>query len=302
MSRMEKKSSEPAFSVATTSHELRGDYSNAAADFTIQQDWSQYTEAEHALWRKLYQRQAALMPKYAAKVVQDSLDELDFSQAIPNLDKVSQKLQAATGWRLVAVPGFIPDTAFFAHLAQRRFPVTIWLRKPEEIDYLVEPDIFHDFFGHVPLLFDPVFADFLQLYGVKGAEAERLGMTQYLARLYWYTVEFGLIREGGKIKAFGAGILSSFTETAFCIDDKSPNRIEFDLERVMNTLYRIDDFQETYFVLESFADLFAALKQDLRPIYERVKALPDHAPDDVLCRDCVYWRGTGAWKKRKQAS
>ncbi len=111
----------------------------------------------------------------------------------------------------------------------------------------------------MPLLFDPVFADFLQLYGVKGAEAERLGMTQYLARLYWYTVEFGLIREGGKIKAFGAGILSSFTETSFCIDDPSPNRLDFDLERVMNTLYRIDDFQETYFVLESFGDLFAAL-------------------------------------------
>ena len=290
MSRMEKKS-EPSFTVATTSHELRGDYSKAADDFTIQQDWSQYTEAEHALWRKLYQRQITLMPKYAAKVVQESLD-----------DKISHKLQAATGWRIVAVPGFIPDAAFFAHLAERRFPVTIWLRKPEEIDYLVEPDIFHDFFGHVPLLFDPTFADFLQLYGIKGQEAERLGMTQYLARLYWYTVEFGLIREGGQMKAYGAGILSSFAETAFCIDDKSPNRIEFDLERVMNTLYRIDDFQETYFVLESFADLFAALKQDLRPIYERVKALPDHKPGDVLCRDCVYWRGTGTWKKRAQAS
>jgi phenylalanine-4-hydroxylase len=234
-------------------------------------------------------------------VVQDSLDELDFNAAIPNLDKVSHKLQAATGWRLVAVPGFIPDAAFFAHLAQRQFPVTIWLRKPEEIDYLVEPDIFHDFFGHVPLLFDPVFADFLQLYGVKGQEAERLGMTQYLARLYWYTVEFGLIREGGRNKAFGAGILSSFTETSFSIDDPSPNRIGFDLERVMNTAYRIDDFQETYFVLDSFGELFAALQQDLRPIYDRVKALPDHAADAVLCKDCVYWRGTGAWKNRKQA-
>ena len=302
MSRIEKKASEPSFTVATTSHELRGDYSNAAADFTIQQDWNRYTEAEHALWRKLYQRQASLMPKYAAKVVQQSLDQLDFSGAIPNLENVSRKLQAATGWKLVAVPGFIPDGAFFAHLAQRQFPVTIWLRKPEEIDYLVEPDIFHDFFGHVPLLFDPVFADFLQLYGVKGAEAERLGTTQYLARLYWYTVEFGLIREGDKMKAFGAGILSSFAETSFCIDDPSPNRVEFELERVMRTLYRIDDFQETYFVLESFSDLFAALQRDLRPVYERVKALPDHAPDAVLCRDCVYWRGTGAWKNRKQAS
>jgi phenylalanine-4-hydroxylase len=300
MSRIEKKSSEPSFTVATTSHELRGDYSKAAADFTIRQDWSQYSEAEHALWRKLYARQAALMPKYAAKAVQQSLDDLDFSGAVPDLEKVSGKLHAATGWRLVAVPGFIPDAAFFAHLAQRQFPVTIWLRKPEEIDYLVEPDIFHDFFGHVPLLFDPVFADFLQLYGVKGQEAERLGMTQYLARLYWYTVEFGLIREDAKIRAYGAGILSSFAETSFSIDDPSPNRIAFDLERVMSTLYRIDDFQETYFVLESYGELFAALQRDLRPIYDRVKALTNHAPDAVRCADCVYWRGTGAWKKRKQ--
>lgn len=301
MSRIEKKNGDPSFTVATTSHALRGDYSRAAADFTIRQDWSRYTEAEHALWRQLYQRQAALMPRYAAKVVQESLDHLDFSGAIPDLDTVSRKLHGATSWRLVAVPGFIPDAAFFAHLAQRQFPVTIWLRNPEEIDYLVEPDIFHDFFGHVPLLFDPVFADFLQLYGVKGQEAERLGMTQYLARLYWYTVEFGLIREDGRIKAFGAGILSSFAETTFCVDDPSPNRIEFDLERVMNTLYRIDDFQESYFVLEGFGNLFAALQRDLRPIYERVKALPDHAPDAVVCCDCVYWRGTGAWKRRKQA-
>ncbi|MGH6892370.1 MAG: phenylalanine 4-monooxygenase [Dongiaceae bacterium] len=300
MSRIEMQIGEPAFTVATTDHELRGDYSKAAEDFTIQQDWAAYTEAEHALWRKLYQRQAALMPKYAAKVVQEALDELDFSAAIPNLDTVSQKLRAATGWRLVAVPGFIPDTAFFAHLARRQFPVTIWLRKPEEIDYLVEPDIFHDFFGHVPLLFDPVFADFLQLYGLKGAEAERLGMTQYLARLYWYTVEFGLIREGDTLKAFGAGILSSFAETSFCIDDPSPNRVGFDLERVMNTLYRIDDFQESYFALESFGDLFAALQRDLRPIYARVKAMEDHAPDAVLATDRVFWRGTGAWKRRQK--
>jgi len=299
MNRIEKKSSEPAFSVATTDHELRGDYSKAAADFTIQQDWNAYTEAEHALWRELYQRQAALMPKYAAKAVRESLDELDFSGAIPNLEKMSQKLQMATGWRLVAVPGFIPDAAFFAHLAQRQFPVTIWLRKPEEIDYLVEPDIFHDFFGHVPLLFDPVFADFLQLYGKKGAEAERLGTTQYLARLYWYTVEFGLICDRDQVKAFGAGILSSFAETSFSVGDASPNRIGFDLERVMRTAYRIDDFQESYFVLDSFAELFKALQRDLRPLYARVRALPDVAPDAVLPGERVFTRGTGVWKRRK---
>jgi phenylalanine-4-hydroxylase len=284
-----------------TTPNLRGDYSHMAADYTIPQDWERYTEEEHARWRLLYARQAKLMKRYAAQEFVDGTLTLDAGDGIPDLEIASARLSAKTGWRLVAVPGLIPETDFFAHLARRQFPVTNWIRRADEIDYLVEPDIFHDFFGHVPLLFDPVFADFLQLYGVKGQEADRLGMTQYLARLYWYTVEFGLIREGGQMKAYGAGILSSFAETSFSIDDKSPNRIEFDLERVMNTLYRIDDFQETYFALESFADLFAALKQDLRPIYERVKALPDHAPDDVLCRDCVYWRGTGAWKKRKQA-
>jgi phenylalanine-4-hydroxylase len=304
MSRIEKKSSDPSFTVATTDHDLRGDYSRAAADFTIAQDWDAYTPAEHALWRKLYQRQIALMPRYAAQPVLDALADLDFGAGVPNLEQVSAKLMRATGWRLVAVPGFIPDTAFFAHLARRQFPVTIWLRKPDEIDYLVEPDIFHDFFGHVPLLFDPVFADFLQLYGEKGAEAERLGTTQYLARLYWYTVEFGLIREApddkmGGIKTFGAGILSSYAETPFSIDDASPNRIGFALERVMRTAYRIDDFQQSYFVLESFGDLFKALQQDLRPVYERVRAAQDFAPDAVLEGDRVFTRGTGAWARRK---
>lgn len=292
------------FTVATTDHALRGDYSQAGADFTIAQDWAAYSEADHALWRRLYQRQIALMPRYAAQPVRAALAELDFGAAIPDLGRVSEKLLRATGWSLAAVPGFIPDAAFFAHLARRHFPVTVWLRKPEEIDYLVEPDIFHDFFGHVPLLFDPVFADFLQLYGEKGAEAERLGATAILARLYWYTVEFGLIRESsddktGGIKAYGAGMLSSFAETAFSVDDASPNRIGFDLERVMRTAYRIDDFQQSYFVLESFGELFRALQQDLRPIYNRVRAKPDIAPDAVLPTDRVITRGTGAWKRRK---
>jgi phenylalanine-4-hydroxylase len=299
MSRIEKRSSEPSFTVATTDHDLRGDYSQAAEDFTITQDWNAYSAAEHALWRKLYQRQFSLMSRYAAKPVRDALADLDFGAGVPNLEQVSAKLMRATGWRLVAVPGFIPDTAFFAHLARRQFPVTIWLRKPEEIDYLVEPDIFHDFFGHVPLLFDPVFADFLQLYGKKGAEAERLGTTPYLARLYWYTVEFGLIRETDGIKTFGAGILSSYAETPFSIDDASPNRIGFDLERVMRTAYRIDDFQQSYFVLESFGQLFQALQQDLRPVYARVAAQQEFAPDAVLPGDHVFTRGTGAWARRK---
>jgi phenylalanine-4-hydroxylase len=289
------------FTVATTDHALRGDYSQAGADFVTTQDYAAYTPAEQALWRRLYQRQIALMPRYAAQPVKDALAELDFGAAIPNLAQVAEKLRRATGWRLVAVPGFIPDAAFFAHLARRQFPVTVWLRRPEEIDYLVEPDIFHDFFGHVPLLFDPIFAGFLQLYGEKGAEAERLGATSILARLYWYTVEFGLIREQDGIKVYGAGMLSSFAETAFSVDDPSPNRIGFDLERVMRTAYRIDDFQQSYFVLENFQELFRALQQDLRPLYARVRAQPEIAPDAVLPIDRVFTRGTGVWKRRRRA-
>lgn len=289
------------FTVSTTDHALRGDYSGAAKDFTIKQDWSAYTPAEHELWRTLNARQSKLMPKYAASAVLKALAHLDYASAIPNLELVSRKLVKATGWRLVAVPGFIPDDVFFGHLARRQFPVTIWLRKPEEIDYLVEPDIFHDFFGHVPLLFDPVFADYLQLYGVKGAEAERLGTTPMLARTYWYTVEFGLIHEGDALKAFGAGILSSHGETIYAIDHPSPNRIGFELERVMRSEYRIDDYQRTYFVLESFEQLFQATQQDFRPLYERNSVLPTFAPDEVLPTDRVFHRGTQERARRKAA-
>jgi len=277
----------------TSDYPLRGDYSSAANDMTIAQDWGAYAPAEHELWRQLYRRQASLMDKYAATPVVSALSSLDFADAIPNLERVSSSLKRATSWRLVAVPGFIPDDIFFSHLAARQFPVTIWLRKPEEIDYLVEPDIFHDFYGHVPLLFNPVFADFLQLYGIKGAEAGRLGTTDLLARIYWYTVEFGLIKEQGQLKAFGAGILSSFAETKFSIDSPAPNRVAFSLERVLRTEYRIDDFQQTYFVLEDFDQLFQAIQRDFRPLYADSRAKPQFGPFDLTAGDQIHWRGLG---------
>ena len=277
----------------TSNHALRGDYSDAASDMTITQDWASYSPAEHDLWRKLHDRQAGLMNRYAASAVRRALAGLDYAKAIPDLEKVSSALRRATGWRLVAVPGLIPDDIFFAHLAARQFPVTVWLRRPEELDYLVEPDIFHDFYGHVPLLFDPVFADFLQFYGLKGGEARRLGTTDLLARLYWYTVEFGLISEDGDLKAFGAGILSSFAETQFAIDDPAPNRIGFGLERVLRTEYRIDDFQQTYFVLEDFDQLFRAIQRDLRPLYAATRGKPQFGPFEIAGEDRVLWQGRG---------
>jgi phenylalanine-4-hydroxylase len=278
--------------------DLRGDYSHVAADYTIPQDWDRYTEEEHARWRILYARQAKLLKRYAAREFIDGTKTLDAGDGIPDLEIASARLAAKTGWRLVPVPGLIPETDFFAHLARRQFPVTNWIRRADEIDYLVEPDIFHDFFGHVPLLFNPVFADYMQLYGEKGAEANKLGTSKILVRLYWYMVEFGLIRTENGLKAYGAGMLSSAAETRFSIEDRSPNRLCFDLKRVMRTSYRIDDFQETYFALDSFDALFEATRRDFAPLYELVQRLPEITPDQVVAGDRVVTLGDGSWKRR----
>lgn len=249
---------------------LRGDYTGCAADFRIDQDMNAYTPAQHALWRRLHRRQSDVARRYAAKAFLAGLHYLDIAaDGVPDFELASKRLRALTGWEIVAVPGLIPDDAFFTHLAARRFPVTVWLREEHEIDYLVEPDVFHDFFGHLPLLTQPVFADYLQAYGQKGTEAMAMGATKILSRLFWYMVEFGLIREEGVIKAYGAGMLSSAAETAYSVTSPKPQRLRFDLGRVMATDFRIDAFQETYFVLESYDELFAAMAEDFAPLYRR---------------------------------
>lgn len=258
-----------------TQEKLRGDYTTCAADFSMVQDLSAYTAAEHDLWRRLFQRQSEVARRHAAKAFLEGMKNLEMpADRIPDFAEASQRLRALTGWEIVAVPGLIPDTAFFQHLAHRRFPVTVWIREEHEIDYLVEPDVFHDFFGHVPLLTQPIFADYLQEYGRKGAEAMALGATKILARLFWYMVEFGLIDEDGEIKAYGAGMLSSATETAYSVTSPKPQRLRFDLTRVMGTDFRIDAFQETYFVLQSYEELFAAMARDFAPIYRNLLAAP----------------------------
>jgi phenylalanine-4-hydroxylase len=255
---------------ANTTTELRGDYSHARPDFTIDQNLALYAAADQDMWRRLYQRQSALVQRYACPEFLEGLQLLDVAQGIPDLNRVSDALYARTRWRLVAVPGFIPDVMFFEHLSKRRLPVTIWLRKPEEMDYLVEPDIFHDFFGHVPMLFHPVFADYVQLYGQRGLEAAGANALPLLARLYWYTVEFGLIETGDGLRAFGSGILSSAGETPYAIESSTPRRVRFELERVMRTQYMIDAYQKTYFVVRSLDDLHHTVAQDLRPLYTRL--------------------------------
>lgn len=258
---------------------LRGDYAGVGPDYATQQRWEAYTAEEHALWRRLHARQMKLVPRYACDEYLRSLDALDAAQQVPRFDVVTKALLAATGWRLVAVPGLIPDLVFFEHLANRRFPVTRWLRRPEEFDYIVEPDVFHDFFGHVPMLFDPVFADYMQAYGQGGVKAARLDALTLLARLYWYTVEFGLVRTPRGLRVYGAGILSSGGEIVHAIESPQPRRVLFDLERLLRTEYRIDRFQDSYFVIESFAQLVRDTAPDFAPVYERVRTLPAFAPD-----------------------
>jgi phenylalanine-4-hydroxylase len=251
---------------------LRGDYSKAAADFRVEQDWGAYTPEEHALYRRLFERQSKFVPRYACPEWIDAIARLDASKQIPELDEVSKALRRKTGWEIVPVPGLIPDDAFFTHLANRRFPVTVWLRKPEEFDYIVEPDVFHDFFGHVPLLFDRTYADHLYEYGKGGLKAMRLDAVKLLARLYWFTIEFGLMNTPKGVRAYGAGLLSSGGELAYCVEDARPRRLPFDLERIMCTEYQIDRYQDTYFVIDSFEHLMRETAPDFAPIYARLRS------------------------------
>ncbi|QHE95170.1 phenylalanine 4-monooxygenase [Pandoraea fibrosis] len=238
-------------------------------DFTIDQPVAQYGAIDHAVWQQLYARQTAMLPGRVCDAFMDGIRALDMdAHRVPEFARLNEKLMAATGWQVVAVPGLVPDEVFFDHLANRRFPATWWMRRPDQLDYLQEPDCFHDVFGHVPLLVNPVFADFMQAYGKAGKVAQSLGALPLLARLYWYTVEFGLMRDGDGLRIYGAGIVSSRGETEFSLTSREPNRIGFSLERVLRTQYRIDTFQQTYFVIDDFAQLFDAMRADLPTLFK----------------------------------
>jgi phenylalanine-4-hydroxylase len=253
----------------------RGDYARAGADYTYAQDCSRYTAQDHETWRRLHARQTALLPGLASTRFIEMLPRLGAQDRIPRFDDINECLYQATGWQLVGVPGLIPELPFFTLLANRRFPVTDWIRTPAEMDYIVEPDVFHDLFGHVPLLFDPVFADYVQRYGEGGLKAHALGAGERLSRLYWYTIEFGLIRERDGLRAYGAGLLSSAGELAHSVRNTElhhePRREAFALERVMRTRYRIDAYQHTYFVIDSFEQLFDLTAPDFTPLYARLR-------------------------------
>jgi phenylalanine-4-hydroxylase len=271
-------------------------------DYTIDQDWPSYSAAEHDRWDRLFKRSQAVLHERACDEFIAMMHMLKLSESgIPDMERLSDRLDKITGWRVVPVAELVPDDVFFDHLANRRFPAGAFIRSEQEMDYLEEPDVFHDVFGHVPLLANPVYANFMQAYGKGGQRAISLGRLPNLARLYWYTVEFGLLRTPAGLRIFGAGIMSSTTESVFALESQSPNRIAFDLERVMRTRYLIDDFQQTYFVIESFEKLLDDCYQDFAPIYERMGSATDIEPDQVLDGDDVVTRGTLAYFDEKRA-
>jgi len=284
-----------------TVESYRPDHPDIRADFIIPQGWDQYTDEEHGVWKTLYERQMKLLPGRACNEFLDGLTSLKMSEdQIPNFDEMNEHLMKLTGWQVVAVPGLVPDGIFFEHLANRRFVSGNFIRRPDQLDYLQEPDIFHDVFGHVPLLTNPIFADYMEAYGKGGLRAMRHDCLQNLSRLYWYTVEFGLINTPEGMRIYGAGILSSKGESIFSLDDASPNRIHFDLPRLMRTKYRIDDYQQTYWVIDSFEELFAETAgKDFGPIYEELPDLGAYEPWDVLAKDKVYTQGTQEHAKSK---
>ena len=269
----------------TSTRPPRGDYARARDDYTCDQNWSQYSAQDHDTFHRLLQRQCALLPGHAADAFIEALPALGAGEGIPRFEDVNRRLRVATGWEIVAVPGLIPELAFFQLLAQRRFPVTDWIRRPDEFDYIVEPDVFHDLFGHVPLLFDPVFADYVQRYGQGGLKAHDLGAGELLSRLYWYTIEFGLIRQPDGLRAYGAGILSSAGELRHSVTSQRARRIALDLQRCMRTLYKIDDYQATYFVIDSFQQLFDLTAPDFTPLYDAVRSLGELPADASIASD-----------------
>jgi phenylalanine-4-hydroxylase len=258
----------------------------ADADWTIDQNWAGYSADEHGRWTALYERQMEILPGRACDAFMRGLDKLDLhGEGIPDFKRLNEGLSALTGWSIVAVSGLVPDAVFFDHLANRRFPAGNFIRSAEQFDYISEPDIFHDVFGHVPLLADPVFGDYMQAYGVGGLRAFGLHSLDALARLYWYTVEFGLMTTPAGMRIYGAGILSSPGESVFALADASPNRIGFDMPRIMRSLYKIDDYQETYFVIDSFEQLFEATQQDFGPVYEGLVGMPTLGTRDLVAED-----------------
>ncbi len=282
--------------------EIRRTHPETRDDWTIPQNWSRFGEAEHGVWRTLYQRLMKVLPGRACAEFMSGLEKLEIAEGIPDFNRLSESLMKLTGWQVVAVPGLVPDDVFFEHLANRRFPAGNFIRSADSLDYIQEPDVFHDVFGHVPMLAHPVFADYMEAYGKGGLRADGLDTLHNLARLYWYTVEFGLIETPEGLRLYGSGIVSSSAESIYALENPSPNRISFDLERVMRTEYRIDDFQESYFVIPSFDALFAETYKDFANLYQTLANGAVFKPGEVLPTDRVLHEGDRSYQPHSHAS
>jgi phenylalanine-4-hydroxylase len=267
----------------------------------VEQPWASYAAADHATWAALFKRQRETLVDRASRDFLHNQEQFGMTpDAIPKFDDLNRVLKKVTGWELIGVEGLLPELTFFEHLANRRFPVTWWIRRPEQIDYISEPDLFHDLFGHVPLLLNPVFADYMQAYGRGGVKAHGIGAEALvnLTRLYWYTVEFGLIKQNDGLRIYGSGIVSSKGESIYSLEAPAPNRIGFDMPRIMRTRYRIDTYQKTYFVIDSFEQLMEATRPDFTALYAQLAQQDSIPAGSVLTADLVYQRGTGeGWAK-----
>lgn len=235
----------------------------------IKQHYDKYTQEDFAVWKILYDRQLDSLPGKATSEFMNGLERINFTaDKIPNFDETNKLLKSQTGWQLEVVPGIVDDAVFFELMSNRYFPATSWLRKMEELDYLEEPDMFHDVFAHVPLLTNQAFVDFLQELSKIGLEyLDNKWAIELLSRIYWFSVEFGLIREDGELRIYGAGILSSAGETNFSISDK-PEHHEYDVVKILNTPYRKDTFQKEYFIIESYEQLYESLPEIRRQIQQ----------------------------------
>ncbi len=269
------------------------------------EDWLEpsqrhYSADDDAIWNELYARQMDILPGRACTAFMQGLDKLQLDRGgVPEFSRLSAELGALTGWSVVPVPMLIPDHVFFWHLANRRFPAGNFIRTRDSFDYIQEPDVFHDVFGHVPMLTDPVFADYMQEYGRAGWKAMRYNRLKALGALYWYTVEFGLIQEAGALRIYGAGILSGPREAIFALEGQSPNRIMLNVDRVMRTDYVIADLQPTYFVIDSFADLYhQTVERDFDRLYQSLAPGFTFANAAVIDMDDVLHRGTQEYHLR----
>lgn len=269
----------------------------------IEQKWDSYTAADHNTWKTLFERQLSTFKDKVCDEYLQGLKTLNLtSDTIPDYEKMNKNLRAATGWEVLAVPGLIASKPFFTMLANKQFPAGTFIRTPEQLDYLEEPDIFHDVFGHVPLLSNPAYSSYMQEYGRAGLAALDQKGIKFLARLNWYTIEFGLIKSKDGIKVYGAGLMSSYGEAKYVLENPSPNFLQFDLERVLRTGYYIDDFQASYFTIDSFEHLFQeCIERPFIPLYAKLREMPTLTPFETIPTDMILRKGTGEyWKNFPQ--